>query len=234
MLEWILKSSFHLCSWVLSHVSGQHLLERRAIHSAHMAASAPSFPLWTDRPRLNLWPTESSYPVLKQGTFTNIKLHDTFYNLWLKRLKYLLWRIGWIFMQYVFILSTCILTKCLSKCNCIWLRRKDMTFITYYRSLAIYSVSELKTKNILPQHHSVICFLLGSLSDVFLHIYRMSLIFKKYIWIYFLVYHFLCTNVHTWLFLSPFKLFFFFLTLSVPVLPKGFWQYWGILAYSHV
>lgn len=36
-----------------------------------------------------------------------------------------------------------------------------MTFISYYRSLAIYSVSEVKTKNILPQHHSVICFLLG-------------------------------------------------------------------------
>ena len=37
-----------------------------------------------------------------------------------------------------------------------------MTFVTYYRSLAIYSVSEVKTKNVLPQHHSVICFLLGS------------------------------------------------------------------------
>lgn len=45
MLEWILKVLFISAREYYPMFPGQHLLERRAIHSAHMAASAPSFPV---------------------------------------------------------------------------------------------------------------------------------------------------------------------------------------------
>ena len=165
MLEWILKVLFISARKYYPMFPGQHLLERRAIHSAHMAASAPSFPV--DRQtNANLVTHRVLIPRLERHNIYGHKIMIHFIILWLKRFKYLYSeesvKITRMHMQYFFVLSTCILTKCLCKCNCIWLRRKDMTFITYYRSLAIYSVSEVKTKNILPQHHSVICFLFGS------------------------------------------------------------------------